>query len=93
MVRHRGGLGQRAPQVRQTRPHFARGAEWPLPGVESRLKELGFEWNVDFNNIEGAERGARAPAPPRALHPPRPHARRLLAPPRAHGPLLITFLT
>ena len=34
---------------------------------ESRLKELGFEWNVDFNNIEGAVRGARAPAPPRAL--------------------------
>ena len=32
-------------------------AEWPLPGVESRLKELGFEWNVDFNNIEGAVRG------------------------------------
>ena len=52
--------------------------------MESRLKELGFEWNVDFNNIEGAVRGARAPAPPRALHPPRPHARRLLAPPRAH---------
>ena len=49
--------------------------------MESRLKELGFEWNVDFNNIEGAVRGARAPAPPRALHPPRPHARRLLAPP------------
>ena len=74
-------------------PQRPRGAEWPLPGVESRLKELGFEWNVDFNNIEGAVRGARAPAPPRALHPPRPHARRLLAPPRAHGPLLITFLT
>ena len=68
-------------------PQRPRGAEWPLPGVESRLKELGFEWNVDFNNIEGAVRGARAPAPPR------PHARRLLAPPRAHGPLLITFLT
>ena len=59
-------------------PQRPRGAEWPLPGVESRLKELGFEWNVDFNNIEGAVRGARAPAPPR------PHARRLLAPPRAH---------
>ena len=52
-------------------PQRPRGAEWPLPGVESRLKELGFEWNVDFNNIEGAVRGARAPAPPRALHPPR----------------------
>ena len=48
-------------------------AEWPLPGVESRLKELGFEWNVDFNNIEGAVRGARRPRP---ASPPRPPAAR-----------------
>ena len=54
-------------------PQRPRGAEWPLPGVESRLKELGFEWNGDFNNIEGAVRGARRRRP---ASPPRPPAAR-----------------
>ena len=62
------------------------------------LNGLCLEWRVDSRSSASSGTSTSTTSRARcavrgAPAPPRPHARRLLAPPRAHGPLLITFLT